>query len=74
MEALLAAPSLDPLPKKWKGPYLKKKKGLKDPWGNPYVYRSPGLYNAQDYDLLSFGPDGKEGGTDDINNWEDEKK
>lgn len=53
----------------WKGPYLKMRP--KDPWGNAYVYRSPGDQNP-DYDLYSFGPDGKEGGGDDITNWEKE--
>ncbi len=56
--------------RKWRGPYLKKKKGLNDPWGHPYVYRSPGTHNT-DYDLCSYGPDGNEGGGDDITNWED---
>jgi general secretion pathway protein G len=52
----------------WQGPYLKR--GMpKDPWGNPYVYRYPGQHNANGYDLYSFGPDGQEGGTDDIDNW-----
>ena len=52
----------------WKGPYLKK--GLpKDQWGNPYVYRCPGQHNVNSYDLYSFGPDGQEGGADDIDNW-----
>jgi len=31
-----------------------------DPWGKPYIYRSPGTGSA--YDLLSYGKDGKEGG------------
>jgi len=52
----------------WKGPYLKR--GLpKDPWRNPYVYRYPGRHNTSGYDLYSFGPDGQEGGEDDIDNW-----
>jgi general secretion pathway protein G len=44
----------------WNGPYLK---GTvpKDPWGTPYLYRSPGQ-NAP-YDLISYGADGREGGT-----------
>lgn len=54
----------------WKGPYLKRKP--QDPWGNPYAYRSPGEYNP-DYDLYSYGPDTKEGGGDDISNWEEEE-
>lgn len=51
----------------WKGPYLKKRMPL-DPWRNPYVYVSPSL-QGRDYDLFSYGPDGKEGGGDDIGNW-----
>ena len=39
----------------------------KDPWGKPYVYRSPGQHG--DYDLLSFGPDGLEGTDDDVVSW-----
>src|SRR5688572_21462293 len=53
--------------KNWKGPYIKK--GVPtDPWGNPYVYRYPGTNNTNGVDLLSLGPDGREG-TDDITNW-----
>jgi general secretion pathway protein G len=49
----------------WKGPYLKD--GLpKDPWGNPYVYRQPGKLNADGADVLSFGPDQRDGGGDDL--------
>lgn len=33
-----------------------------DYWGNPYFYKSPG--DTGDYDLISFGADGKPGGTD----------
>ena len=46
---------------------------LTDPWGKPYNYRIPGIYNKTRYDLWSLGADGKEGGGDfdrDINNWE----
>ena len=51
----------------WGGPYLKEV--TKDPWGNPYVYACPGKHNTQSFDICSFGPDGKEGGGDDIDNW-----
>jgi general secretion pathway protein G len=51
---------------KWKGPYVKKLP--KDPWGNPYEYKSPGSHNA-DYDLYSKGPDEVESTDDDIGNW-----
>jgi general secretion pathway protein G len=55
---------------RWDGPYLKKNVPL-DPWGNPYVYRSPGSHGS--FDLYSLGADGSQGGEDegtDIANWE----
>jgi general secretion pathway protein G len=56
----------------WKGPYLSNKAEVpKDPWGKPYIYRSPGQHG--DYDLFSYGPDGVEGGEGenaDIGNWQ----
>jgi general secretion pathway protein G len=55
----------------WKGPYLKKALP-KDPWGNQYVYRCPGQHNTNGCDLYSFGPDGQDGGGDDIDNWSQE--
>jgi general secretion pathway protein G len=55
---------------KWNGPYLKKKKLPKDPWGREYVYKSPGDHNKDAYDLYSLGNDGKEG-VDDVTNWEE---
>jgi general secretion pathway protein G len=54
---------------KWHGPYLKKTVPA-DPWGNPYIYRYPGQHG--DYDLYSYGRDGKAGGAAedvDITNW-----
>lgn len=44
----------------WNGPYLKKDVPL-DPWGQAYVYRSPGSKN--DIDISSLGKDGQPGGT-----------
>lgn len=55
---------------KWRGPYLKKRVD-KDPWGNSYIYKSPG--EKSDYELSSLGADGKEGGSGDdadIHSWE----
>jgi len=43
----------------------------KDPWGNDYVYLSPGVHG--DFDILSYGADGKPGGSGfdaDIGNWQ----
>lgn len=73
LEALRTKPTAPPIPENWKGPYLRK--GLpKDPWGRAYQYRSPGELNKEDYDLFSFGPDGQEGGGDDITNWEESEE
>ena len=45
----------------WNGPYLKGGNVPNDPWGKPYVYRSPAERSA--YEIVSFGSDGQEGGT-----------
>lgn len=52
----------------WRGPYLSRKE-FKDPWGNEYLYRSPGQQNSEGYDLYSAGPNGSEGDDDDVTNW-----
>src|SRR6266436_3481625 len=54
----------------WEGPYLKKDVP-QDPWGHPYLYVQPGTHQ-NDFDLISYGRDGREGGTGedaDITNW-----
>ena len=58
----------------WEQPYLRRQEIPKDPWGNDYVYRYPGQYNEHGYDLSSYGPDGKQGGGDDIVNWSEERR
>ncbi len=53
----------------WKGPYLKR--GVPpDPWGNNYIYEYPGKHNANGYDLMSPGADGRAGTDDDLTNWD----
>ena len=72
LEALVERPETGAIPKKWReGGYLKKGKVPKDPWGNDYVYLSPGVNG--DYDIISYGTDGVpegDGINKDINNWE----
>ena len=63
LAALNTRPSSGPAPRDWRGPYLKKRDVPLDPWGKPYVYRSPGTANPEGYDLLTLGRDGREGGT-----------
>jgi len=53
----------------WRGPYLKGEIPT-DPWGNEYIYECPGRHNEKSYDLMSMGPDGRQGGDDDIANWQ----
>ena len=55
--------------KNWHGPYFDSAKLPVDPWGNAYIYYYPGKHNPSGYDLLSAGPDGKEGTDDDLGNW-----
>jgi len=72
LQALEEATTSPPEPKNWNGPYLKKQIP-QDPWGGEYIYVSPGEHNV-DYDIVSYGRDGREGGEGadaDIANWEE---
>lgn len=67
LTALVQSPGTVPA---WNGPYLKGGVLPNDPWGKPYVYRSPGEHGA--YDIVSYGSDSQEGGTGtaaDIASW-----
>ncbi|MGA7105865.1 MAG: type II secretion system major pseudopilin GspG [Candidatus Deferrimicrobiaceae bacterium] len=72
IDALVRAPEVGRVPKNYrKGGYLDRVP--KDPWGNVYVYVSPGTQG--DYDISSYGADGVAGGEDedaDINSWDAE--
>jgi len=63
LAALNEKPAREPLPQNWRGPYLRKAIPA-DPWGRPYIYRSPGESNPSAYDLFTLGRDGQPGGTD----------
>ena len=68
LQALITSPGEI---KNWRGPYLKKNKIPKDPWGVDYVYNFPGEHG--ELDLFSYGADGTEGGSDedaDVASWE----
>ena len=62
LAALITKPSDSAKASKWNGPYLAKNVPI-DPWGKPYIYRSPG--SKSDFELSSFGKDGQPGGTGD---------
>ena len=60
LQALVSKPSGDPAPANYaSGGYLDKLPS--DPWGNPYVYKSPAEDGAG-FELTSLGKDGKVGG------------
>jgi general secretion pathway protein G len=67
LNALLTHPQNE---SKWDGPYMSKAIPM-DPWGNAYQYKRPGDHG--EYDLYSFGRDGRVGGDGqdaDITNWQ----
>jgi general secretion pathway protein G len=72
LQALVEPPQSGTVPRNWRqGGYLERRQIPKDPWGNDYVYLSPGVHD--DFDLLSYGADGTPGGEGynrDITSWE----
>ncbi|MDD2541658.1 MAG: type II secretion system major pseudopilin GspG [Desulfuromonadaceae bacterium] len=72
LSALVTKPTVGVIPKNYKEEgYLEKKTVPKDPWGNDYLYLSPGEHG--DYDLYSYGSDGAKGGEGknaDITSWD----
>lgn len=68
LRALVERPTSAPLPENWK-PYLERLPT--DPWGTPYQYLNPGIRG--EVDVISFGADGRPGGTAfdaDIGSWD----
>ncbi|RME37559.1 MAG: type II secretion system protein GspG, partial [Deltaproteobacteria bacterium] len=62
LSALVEKPTTGRIPARWReGGYIKKIP--KDPWGNDYIYISPGSHG--DFDLSSYGADGRPGGEGD---------
>ena len=72
LAALVEKPSTEPVPLNWKEKgYLEKARVPVDPWGKEYLYLSPGVHD--DYDLISYGADGVQGGegkNKDVNSWD----
>lgn len=70
LESLVSQPTSSPEPANWKqGGYIKKLNN--DPWGNPYLYLSPGEHG--EIDIYSLGADaapGGEGPNADIGSWD----
>lgn len=62
IQALVLKPSVPPLPPNWRpGGYLDSRTVPLDPWGNPYVYLSPGS-GGEPFEILSYGSDMAPGG------------
>lgn len=59
LAALVTRPANEP---RWAGPYLKRSLP-NDPWGRPYLYKSPGEH--AEVDISSLGRDGQPGGSSD---------
>jgi general secretion pathway protein G len=59
LAALMVKPDDEP---RWAGAYLKRDVP-QDPWGRPYIYRTPGAKG--EFDLQTLGRDGQPGGTGD---------
>lgn len=72
LQALVEKPAIGRIPIRWReGGYLERSSVPKDPWGNPFVYLSPGVH-SRDFDIISYGADGQEGGEGkdaDIQSW-----
>lgn len=55
----------------WNGPYLQSRNTPTDPWGAPFIYRSPGKHGA--FEIISLGADGKSNGdgeNQDVTSWQ----
>jgi len=71
LQALVSAPAGLARPERYRqGGYVRRLP--EDPWGNPYQYRRPSAHGGQ-FDVYSFGADGREGGEGndaDLGNWQ----
>jgi len=62
LKALVEKPSGTPAPRRWSK--IMDKVPL-DPWNNEYGYKFPGSKDATEFELISKGADGQEGGETD---------
>lgn len=72
LKALIEMPTIGKIPLNWREDgYLEQKSIPTDPWGNAFIYISPG--SNGEYEIISYGSDGKDGGSgkdSDIKSWE----
>ncbi len=63
LSALVRVPTTPPIPSNYPAEgYLARSRVPLDPWGNPYIYLSPGRQN-EPFEIISYGSDGEPGGT-----------
>lgn len=76
LEALVKQTEIEPIPNNFQpGGYLEEKP--KDPWGRDYIYRSPTDVEDREYEIITYGADGNEGGEGydaDITSYVDEEE
>jgi general secretion pathway protein G len=63
LKAMVEKPSSTPVPRRWV--QVMSKIPL-DPWDSPYGYRFPGKKRANEFEIISKGPDGMENTPDDL--------
>ena len=63
LKVLVEQPLVDPKPKRW---VQVLKKLPQDPWGNEYQYRAPAVKNPENFELWSYGKDGRPRTSDDV--------
>lgn len=68
LKALQEKPSSTPVPRRWV--QVMSKIPL-DPWDAPYQYRFPGKKRANEFEMISKGPDGMENTGDDLSSQDD---
>lgn len=76
LQALVAKPTSEPVPRKWRSEGYMEKLPM-DPWDRPYVYTMPS--ESHPFDIVTLGADGQPGGEGedaDIGYWDEpgEKK
>ena len=61
LKALMEEPEVGLIPKNWNGPYLRGNNLPEDGWDSPFRYISE---NGNEYEIISLGADGIDGGVD----------
>jgi general secretion pathway protein G len=68
LKALVEKPTSTPVPRRW---VQVMSKLPTDPWDSPYIYRFPGKKRANEFEMISKGPDGLENTADDLSSQDD---